>query len=221
MNRLRVPAAVLALILLPAGLGIVAVHASATCARFVHTYVSVPVHNKVSKATALAWAKWRQEHPAWKPNPNVHRPKYVMSRQEMIRKVAFACQVPPTPDDTNLFFKPADFEPPPHLRTIPPMDTTQIVFPGGIPPQVMAGPPLYTVAQNTPPPLGGLPPLIPPPYLPPPAVITSGTPPPEVAPVPEPPTFLLSMLGLLSIGLLWRRRVDRNTETAMVRIEKI
>ena len=32
------------------------------------------------------------KHPNWKPNPNVHRPKYVMNREEAVQKVDFACQ---------------------------------------------------------------------------------------------------------------------------------
>ena len=76
-SRTRIQTAVLAFILLPAAVGVLAVHASQTCERFVRTYVSKPVRNRVSKATNEAWAKWRIAHPNWKPNPNLHRPKYV------------------------------------------------------------------------------------------------------------------------------------------------
>jgi hypothetical protein len=80
-SRIRIQFAVLAFILFPATIGIVAVRASATCERFVRTYVTKPVRNRLSKSTAEAWAAWRVAHPNWRPNPNVHRPKYVMETQ--------------------------------------------------------------------------------------------------------------------------------------------
>jgi len=52
--RIRMQAAALTFILLPAAAGVVAVHASATCERFVRTYVTKPVRNRVSRETANA-----------------------------------------------------------------------------------------------------------------------------------------------------------------------
>ena len=92
-SRIRIQAAVITFLLLPAAAGVLAVHASATCERFVRTYVTKPVRNRVSKQTAEAWAAWRVAHPNWKPNPNLHRPKYVMNREEAIQKVDFACTI--------------------------------------------------------------------------------------------------------------------------------
>ena len=55
-TRIRIQVAVLAFILVPAAAGVLAVHASATCERFVRNYVTRPVRNRVSKQTAEAWA---------------------------------------------------------------------------------------------------------------------------------------------------------------------
>src|SRR5664280_2638919 len=132
--RIRVQVAFLFFILLPASIGVVAVHASATCERFVRTYVTKPITNRVSQTTADAWAVWRVAHPNWKPKPGVHRPKYVMTREEAVQKVNFACSVPTIPSDSDLFFTPADFDVPPPIVVLPPMDTTQINFPDAVPP---------------------------------------------------------------------------------------
>ncbi len=156
-SRVRLQIGVLLFVLLPAATGVIAVHASATCERFVRTYVTKPVRNRVSKATAKAWAEWRVAHPNWKPNPAVHRPKYLMTRDEAVNKVAFACTVPEIPTDTELLFKTADLEGPPPMVDLPPMDSTQISFPDEIPPEVAevtpeSWPPLATFI---PPALGG------------------------------------------------------------------
>ena len=107
-TRMRVQVAGLVFILLPAVGGVVGVHASATCEKFVRTYVTKPVRNKVSKQTLEAWKKWGEGHPNWKPNPNVHRPKYVMTQEEALQKVEFACSVPTEPATLDVWFKPAD-----------------------------------------------------------------------------------------------------------------
>ena len=191
-TRIRLQLAVLLFILLPASAGIIAVHASATCERFVRTYVTKPVRNRVSKTTAEAWAKWRVAHPDWKPNPNVHRPKYVMTQDEAVNKIEFACTVPLIPTDTELFFKTADLDGPPPMVSLPPMDATQIAFPeipqevAEVPPQ--SWPPLATFippALNTPP---GLPIITPPP--------------PIGGGVPEPVSLLLVASGMACLGLL-------------------
>src|SRR5665213_3571413 len=109
-TRIRLQFAALLFILLPATAGVIAVHASATCERFVRTYVTKPVRNRVSQTTADAWAAWRVAHPNWKPKPNVHRPKYVMTREEAVQKVNFACTVATIPSDLDLLFTPADFD---------------------------------------------------------------------------------------------------------------
>jgi hypothetical protein len=114
-SRIRIQIVALAFILLPAAAGILAVRASATCERFVRTYVTKPVRNRVGKQTADAWAKWRIAHPNWKPNPNLRRPKYVMTREEAVEKVAFACSVPETPTAIDDFLKTAALDPPPSI----------------------------------------------------------------------------------------------------------
>jgi hypothetical protein len=169
LPRFRIQLAAL-FILLPATAGIVAVRASATCERFVRTYVTKPIRNRVSKTTAEAWAEWRIAHPNWKPNPNLHRPKYVMTRQESVQKVEFACSVPLIDAATDGLFV-ADVPPP--IVNFQPMEATQIKFPDEIPPEVAEITPEDTwppLAPYVPPILGGSPtiggvpifPLVPP-----------------------------------------------------------
>jgi hypothetical protein len=172
-SKIRIQVAVLAFILLPATVGIVAVHASATCERFVHTYVTKPVRNAVSKETASAWEKWRIAHPNWKPNPNNHRPKYVMNREEAVDKVQFSCAVDLVPADAEIHFVPANLDVPPPVIDLHPMDTTQISFPELTPPEV---------AENTPP--IPLLPIVP--------VDFPGTP---EGPIPEPASLVLVGTG--------------------------
>jgi hypothetical protein len=160
-SRIRTQVAFLVFILMPAAAGVVAVHASATCERFVRTYVTKPVKNAVTKKTAEAWAEWRVGHPNWKPKPNIHRPKYVMTRDEAVQKVEFACAVPTEPVDLNILFSTADFQGPPPFIQLYQMDQTQIDFPTEVPPEVAeAMPPviaLQTIALSTPPSIGGVP----------------------------------------------------------------
>jgi hypothetical protein len=208
-SRTRIQTAVLAFILLPAAVGVLAVHASQTCERFVRTYVSKPVRNRVSKATNEAWAKWRIAHPNWKPNPNLHRPKYVMTHDEAVNKVEFACTIPTDPSHLDLLFTQADIEPPPVVVNLSPMEGTQIDFPDIVPPEVSEIPPgdiWPPFAPFVPPVFGSLPsssvPLLP--VNPPP-------PPPVVGAVPEPPSFLLTALGIGTLGFVLRIKGHRTS----------
>ncbi|HEX9199111.1 MAG TPA: hypothetical protein VF865_06095 [Acidobacteriaceae bacterium] len=185
-GRIRIQVAVVLFILLPAATGVVAVHASATCERFVRTYVTKPVRNRVSKTTASAWAAWRLAHPNWKPNPNVHRPKYVMTRNEAVQKVAAACSVETDPTNLDLLFKPADFDVPPPVIELHAMDTTQIDFPELTPPEV---------AEVTPPIMPFLP--IVPPLVP----VGPGE-------TPEPASLLLAGSGIVMM-LLFSGKIRR------------
>jgi hypothetical protein len=209
-TRIRIQAAVVVFILLPAAAGVLAVHASATCERFVRTYITKPVRNRVSKTTADAWDKWRLAHPNWKPNPNIHRPKYIMTKNESVQKVEFACSVPIIPSTLDLLFTQVNLEPPPPIINFPPMENTQVTFPDEIPPEVAELTPEDTWPPLGPfvppilggPPLTGVVPLVP---LVPPET------PPVVGDVSEPSSLLLAGTGvgflciLLGAGI---RRAD-------------
>lgn len=145
-SRIRIQAA-LTFILFPAAAGVLAVHASATCERFVRTYITRPVANRVSKQTADAWAKWRVGHPNWKPNPNLKRPKYVMTREEAVQKVDFACSVPLIPSQLDGFLQPVDLDTPPAVPHGPIM-TTEITIPGVTPPEVAEVIPLVPIVPT-------------------------------------------------------------------------
>jgi hypothetical protein len=211
MGRTRIRVVVLA-VLFTVGAGVIAVQASPQCQRFVKTYVTTPVRNRVSKATEIAWAKWRVEHPNWKPKPGVTRPKYKQSRQETMDKVAFACEVPSTPAQIDLLFTPADFEPPPVINWTPTptetMETTEVTFPDLIPPVVAENTPIFGVPN-----IPDVPGLYVPPFNPPvgsgrsPAVPLTppGTPTP-IAATPEPSSFFLVVLGMASGWFFWLRR---------------
>jgi hypothetical protein len=191
-----------AFILLPATVGVIAIHASQTCERFVRNYVTKPVRNRVSKATNEAWAKWRIAHPNWKPNPKLHRPKYVMDRQETVDKVEFACTMPTDPSHLDMLFTPADFEAPPVIVNLPPMEGTPITFPDVVPPEVSELQPTDSwppFAPYIPPILGSLPssdvPTLP---------VTPPSPPPVTGEVPEPPSLLLTALGIAALASILR-----------------
>jgi hypothetical protein len=186
ITRIRLQLAALLFILLPATAGVIAVHASATCERFVRTYVTKPVRNTVNKTTADAWAAWRVAHPNWRPNPNLHRPRYVMTRDEQVKKVEFACEVPTIPSDTALFFHTAEVEPPPILLL--PNMSTETAFPA-VPTEVAEVTPLPPIAVFEPPPT-------------PVPVVNTGTP----APTPEPTSLVLMASGVAGLLVLLRRR---------------
>lgn len=135
ISRVRIQVAVLIFLLLPATAGVLAIHASAACERFVRTYVTKPVRNRVSKQTAEAWAAWRLAHPNWRPNPNSHRPKYVMTREESVNKINFACAVDTDPTSLDLMLQPVDYDRPPQFVELPAM-TTELQLPNPTAPAV-------------------------------------------------------------------------------------
>lgn len=178
ISRVRIQVAVLIFLLLPATAGVLAIHASAACERFVRTYVTKPVRNRVSKHTAEAWAAWRLAHPNWKPNPKSHRPKYVMTREEMVNKVNFACAVDTDPTTLDLTLQPIDYDRPPQMVSMPAM-TTELQLPNPTTPAVTE--------------LAELTPIV---TIPPPISLV------DMGPVPEPSSLLLALSGAAFIAML-------------------
>ncbi len=165
MGHTRMYVTALTALLVPASIGVVTVHASPTCERFVRTHVTVPVRNTVSKATAIAWEKWRVGHPNWKPNPKIKRPRYRMTQRESVEKVAFACEVPTDGKPLNILFPLADLRPPMPEVTMPPvevpaLETADVSVPYTIPPVAPPGPPIANLAF--PPSMFVSPPFVPP-----------------------------------------------------------
>jgi hypothetical protein len=190
--------------MMPAAAGIVAVHASATCERFVRNYVTKPIRNRVSKTTAEAWADWGIAHPNWKPNPNLHRPRYVMNREESVQKVEFACDVPLIDTTADGLYAGNDI--PPIINFLP-MEATQITFPDEVPPEVAELTPEDTwppLSPFVPPVLGGSPgypggvPVFP--VTPPGGIVTVG-------PVSEPASLLLVGTGLAFLCVMLMARI--------------
>jgi hypothetical protein len=228
LARVSGAAILVMIVLLALGGSGIAIYASPTCQRFVRTFVTVPVRNRVSKKTVEAWAKWRVGHPNWKPNPAVQRPKYVMSRKEALEKVTFACEVPNVPGTLDMGLPPIDLgdlpplggltpvvgAPPdlglPPASALPPVETAELTYPGLIPPESVQAPPFE--APGAPGGGGGGVPgfFIPPAPLPPPYTgetpgtsTTSSTPVPPVVPPIIPPASAVPeppTLWLVALG---------------------
>jgi hypothetical protein len=181
-SRVRIQVAVLIFLLLPATAGVLAIHASAACERFVRTYVTRPVRNQVSKQTAAAWAAWRAAHPNWKPNPKSRRPKYVMTREESVKKIDFACAVEPIPVSLDLRLDPIDAEDVPPIVELPAM-TSQLQLPN------VSTPVVTELAELTP-------------FVPIAIPLVVGAP----GPVPEPGTLLLVLSGVAFAGVVVGRK---------------
>jgi len=214
MNATPIRSVVLALILLPATAGIVAIDASATCQRFVHTYVTTPVRKHVSKATAIAWAKWRIAHPSWKPKPNAQRIVAALSREEALDKLDFTCDVVEDPSSINSLI--ASVEPPqtPILAEFPVEAASQIAFPEPSQTEVAQFTPQGTLSHSTSVPgtsVNPYEPAIPTGVLPPtvntPLVPIVPPEPPTTDVTPEPSSLLLVTSGIGMCGLFWRRRL--------------
>ena len=212
--RISIPSIVLGAVLLPLVIGAVAVHASPACQRLAHTYVTVPVRNRVSRATALAWAKWRVGHPNWKPNPKVQRPRYVMTTQEAMDKMDFACETTAIPfndgsvltsrtlvDSLSIADLLAMSGPPPAFPDV--IAAEAVAAPAGeggtVPVAGLWPPPSFSI----PPVLGSVPPSTGAPSSPP---IVSSQSMPIANTTPEPPSLLLVASGLGAGWLIYRRR---------------
>jgi hypothetical protein len=219
--RISIPSIVLAAVLLTLAIGAVAVHASPACQRLVHTYITVPVRNRMSKATAMAWAKWRVGHPNWKPNPKVQRPRYVMTREEAMDKVDFACETPAIPFNDAPVLTPRTLEDSLPIADLLAMSGPPPAFPDGIAAEVVAAPAgeggPYSVAGSWPPPsfsiapyLGSVPPSTGAPSsstgAPSSPPIVSSESMPIANATPEPPSLLLVASGLGAGRLFFRRR---------------
>jgi hypothetical protein len=173
-------------------LGVVGVHASTECVRFITKKVR---RHKVSAATAARWAAWDKAHPNWHPKK---------SPAETLAQLDFACAVPMIekpadgdlpPLELNTFSFPADVElPPPDAPPVVAMnEPPQQLFPDQ-PPTSLVSPPIYPPQYPT---LFGPPP-------PPPTTGHSVNPPPGLTP--EPSSWMLLATSLLAMGTLAYRR---------------
>ena len=162
-------------------LGVVGVHASTECVRFIQKKVR---HHRVSAATAARWVAWDKAHPNWHPK----------TPKETLAQLDFACAVP-------LIEQPVD-------QQLPPLNLTNFGFAMDMlpPPET----PPVTVAMNTPPPellpLQPMPDVVSPPIYSPQYPSPFGafpTPPTHVvAPglTPEPSSLMLLATSLLALG---------------------
>jgi hypothetical protein len=175
-------------------LGVVGVHASTECVRFITKKVR---RHEVSAATAARWAAWDKAHPNWHPKKKP---------AETLAQLDFACAVP-------VIEKPADGELPPlELNTfnfapdqeLPPPDAPPVIVAMNEPPQNFlpdqpspsyVTPPIFAPPYPT---LFGPPP---PPPPPPHSVTPTG---PGLAP--EPSSWMLLVTSVLAIGTLAYRR---------------
>lgn len=176
-------------------LGVVGVHASTECVRFITKQVR---HHKVSAATAARWAAWDKAHPNWHPKKT---PK------ETLAQLDFACAVPMIekpvdgelpPLELNTFSFPSDLMlPPPDAPPVVAMnEPPQDLFPDQ-PPMSLVSPPIFSPQYPT---LFGAPP---PPTPPGHSVNPTG---PGISPAPEPSTWMLLATSMLAIGTLAYRR---------------
>jgi hypothetical protein len=177
-------------------LGVVGVHASTQCVRFITKKVR---HHKVSAATAARWAAWDKAHPNWHPKKKP---------AETLAQLDFACAVP-------VIQKPVDGELPPlELNTfnfapdleLPPPDAPPVVVAENEPPQ--------DLVPNEPSPSYVMPPIYTPPYPtlfgPPPTPPTRSVQPPpgggSPGLAPEPSSWMLLATSMLAMGMLAYRR---------------
>lgn len=190
----RVPL-VLLLTAVAIGLGVVGVHASTKCVRFIRKKVR---HHKVSAGTAARWAAWDKAHPNWHPKK---------SPAETMAQLDFACAVPiiqkPVdgelpPLELNTFSFPPDLElPPPDAPPVVAMnEPPQDLFPDQ-PPMSRVSPPIFTPRYPT---LFGAPPSPPPPGH---TVNPTGG---GGGLAPEPSSWMLLATSLLAMGTLASRR---------------
>ncbi len=175
-------------ILLFVGMSAVSVEGLPACERYVKSFVEKRVKNPVSRTTAMRWAEWGKSHPDFKPKP---RPRTKLVKQEVVRKVDFACQVDAPNPDLVATLPPG---PLPDM-SIEPMPAMLITFEPPLPPTPT------DVATSDAPPLVFVPPY------------TTGLTPPIISDVPEPSEFLLVLSGFVAAGLFWQ--VSRKHQDAL------
>jgi hypothetical protein len=186
-------------------LGVVGVHASTECVRFIQKKVR---HHRVSAETAARWAAWDKAHPNWHPK----------TPKEALAQLDFACTVPVIqqpvdgqlpPIEIGTFAFPMDMLPPPAPPTIVADNQPPPTPFADTPTQSIISPPIYTpvypmewglsippehVKKSTPPPSGG---------GTGPGGGTKTTPPPVV---PEPSTWILLATAVFAMGGMAYRR---------------
>jgi hypothetical protein len=169
-------------------LGVIGVHASTECVRFIQK----KVHHKVSAATAARWAAWDKAHPHWHPKK---------TPQETLAQLDFACAVP-------MIEKPVDGD-------LPPVQLTGFDFPVDMlpapeaPPVVAMNEPGPNLFPDSPPVSNVFPPVYSPQY---PSLFGGFPTPPTRAvtappgPAPEPSTWMLLATSMLAMGVVASRR---------------
>jgi hypothetical protein len=163
-------------------LGVIGVHASEQCVRFIQK------RHHHGAATLAAWAAWDKAHPNWHPK---NRPV-----GDTMAALDFACSVPVVQEaiDTELppialdLDFPMEMLPPPSTPTVVAENTPPPFF-NEAPPLPLVAPPIYSPDYPT---LSGLPPI-------PPRQVSVGV-------TPEPSTWMLLATGLVAIGGLAARR---------------
>jgi hypothetical protein len=163
------------------GVGTVTVQGLPECKQVIKTFVEKKVPNKVSKQTLAAWAAWGKGHPDFKPKP---RPKFKSTREEVVKKVDFACEVPQKPIEVVE-------DQPPYIPVLE-FPTPEFIYPEPSMPDVVM------IATKGQPPLTFIPPYSP------------GVPPSDFSPTPEPSSWALVFTGIAFILLMSRNSRFRN-----------
>ena len=179
-------------------LGVIGVHASTQCVRFVQQKLQRQRHHKVTAATAARWKEWNKAHPNWHPK---------RTPGETLAQIDFACKVPVDPKGEipmelpnvtlGKFAVPVNFTEPPAAPPVVVANNTptQDLFPSA-PGNDVVNPSIYPPESPV---LWG--------PIPAPAVIPPNTPIPPPASTPEPAGWVLMATAMAAtVAIASRRR---------------